>query len=177
MALAVDADRAEEGFHGMGQQAPSFGMALCAVRQALGMSQDVFGARLGVSRRTLTRWEAHDELPSVAQRKHLATSFPDVPVELRAALVRSLGLGEGFVASMAGSQHAASPPAAVVDAASAAAIVDGAFLELCEAVDVAPGRLRAGLVAFLRRIEASGVSLPEARARLAPKPTAAPRRG
>jgi hypothetical protein len=47
--------------------------------------------------------------------------------------------------------------------------VDGAFLELCEGADVAPGRLRAGLVAFLRRVEASGLTLPATRAKLEPK--------
>jgi hypothetical protein len=37
------------------------------------------------------------------------------------------------------------------------------------AVEIAPGRMRAGLVDFLRRAEASGFSLPAARAQLEPK--------
>ena len=143
----------------MGKRATSFGSALSAVRNALGLSQDVFGARLGVSRRTLTRWEIHNELPPVGQRKHIATSFPDAPVELRAALVRSLELGERFVVSFAAPR--AAPPAP--------GTLDGAFLELCERVDVAPGRLRGALVGFLRRAEASGLSLEETRAQLEPK--------
>ena len=153
----------------MGKQSVSFGSALRSVREALRLSQDVFGARLGVSRRTLTRWEIHDELPPIGQRKHIATSFPDAPVELRAALVQSLALGDGFVVSF---PEPPPPPAAAPASASPpqSAEVDGAFLELCEGADVAPGRLRAGLVAFLRRVEASGLSLPAARAQLEPKP-------
>jgi transcriptional regulator with XRE-family HTH domain len=141
----------------MRRRSTGFGVALRAVRAALGLSQDVLGARLGVSRRTLTRWECHDELPPVGQRKHIATSFQDAPYELRAALVRSLALGDGFVASFVAPRPA--PPPAGAD-------LDGAFLELCERVDVAPGRLRAGLVEFLRRAEASGLSLQTTRARL-----------
>jgi hypothetical protein len=48
--------------------------------------------------------------------------------------------------------------------------VDGAFLELCESAEIAPGRLRGALVAFLRRVEASGLLLAATRAHLEPKP-------
>lgn len=144
-----------------------FGLSLRAVRAALGMSQDVFGARLGVSRRTLTRWEIYDELPPVGQRKHIATSFPDAPAELRAALVRSLELGDGFVVSFA---PPPAPSPAPSSSPSPAYALDGAFLELCERADVAPGRLRAALVEFLRRAEASGLSLQAMRTGLEPRP-------
>ena len=146
----------------MPRRVASFGLALQAVRAALGLSQEDFGARLGVSRRTLTRWEIHDELPPVGQRKHLATSFPDAPAELRAALVRSLGLGDAFVASL----QAMAPSRAAATAQQPAVSLDGALLELCERVDVAPGRLRAALVDFLRRAEAGGLSLQATRAAL-----------
>jgi transcriptional regulator with XRE-family HTH domain len=150
----------------MGRSTVSFGTTLSRVRSSLGLSQDDFGARLGVSRRTLTRWECHDELPPVGQRKHLATSFPDVPAALRAALVQTLGLDARFVATLDPPPPALAP--ALSPAAQVASAVDGAFLELCEGVDVAPGRLRSGLVAFLRRLEASGLSLDAVRSRLEP---------
>src|SRR5579859_3938939 len=153
----------------MAKRSATFGSALRAIRAALGLSQDLFGARLGVSRRTLTRWEIYSELPPVGQRKHLATSFPDAPAELRAALVRSLELPDGFVVS-SGTTLAA-PPTARPTQPDAAAL-DGSFLELCERVEIAPGRLRAGLVDFLRSAEASGFSLPAVRAHLEPKRTA-----
>jgi transcriptional regulator with XRE-family HTH domain len=137
-------------------------LALRAVRDALGLSQDAFGARIGVSRRTLTRWEIHDELPPIGQRKHIATSFPDAPAELRERLVRSLELGDAFVVSIA---HPPLSPGQV------AAAVDGAFLELCERLDVAPGRLRGVLADFLRRAEASGLSLQAMRVQLETKTT------
>ncbi len=146
----------------MGKRSGSFGLALQAVRAALGLSQEDFGARLGVSRRTLTRWEVHDELPPVGQRKHIATSFPDAPAELRAALIRSLELGEPFVASLT----AAGPSGAAPVATQAPVSLDGALLELCERVDVAPGRLRVALADFLRRAEAAGLSLQATRAAL-----------
>jgi DNA-binding XRE family transcriptional regulator len=149
-----------------------FGLALQAVRAALGLSQDEFGARLGVTRRTLTRWEIHDQLPPVAQRKHIATSFPDAPPEPRAMLIRSLQLDEAFVASLA-AQSAATP----MSAPSSAAGLDGAFLQLCERVDVAPGRVRGALVEFLRRAAASGLSLQMTCAELESKATKATKRG
>ena len=129
----------------MRKRSEDFGLALRRVREALHLPQDAFGARLGVSRRTLTRWEAHGELPPIGQRKHLATSVPDVPSELRAALVRSLGLDDSFVAAVAAPRP------------------DGAFLELSERLDVPPARLRPALVEFLRRVEAMGLSLPATR--------------
>jgi DNA-binding XRE family transcriptional regulator len=146
----------------MAKRSEAFRFALRRVREALKLSQDVFGARLGVSRRTLTRWEVYGELPPIGQRKHIATSFPDAPVPLRAALVQSLALGDRFVVSF-------DTPAPGPTTPQQAAEVDGAFLELCEGADVAPGRLRAGLVAFLRRVEANGLSLPATRAQLEPK--------
>lgn len=158
-AYPLDVLRCPFGAFAMTKRSTRFGAALSAVRNALGLSQDVFGARLGVSRRTITRWEIHNELPPVGQRKHIATSFPDAPVELRAALVRSLELGDRFVVSFAAPR--AAPPAP--------GTLDGAFLELCERVDVAPGRVRGPLVAFLRRLDANGLSLEAACAQLEPK--------
>jgi len=151
----------------MGDRSGSFGLALQAVRAALELSQDDFGARLGVSRRTLSRWEIHDELPPVGQRKHIATSFPDAPVELRAALVRSLELDARFVASLAA--PVPTPPPALAAASPSVATLDGAFLALCERVDVAPGGMRVALVEFLRRAEAGGLSLQATRTALEPK--------
>jgi DNA-binding XRE family transcriptional regulator len=154
----------------MRKKAAGFGLALQGVRSALRLSQDAFGARLGVSRRTLTRWEIHDELPPVGQRKHIATSFPDVPFELRAALIRSLALDDAFVAPLIAppAPHVPSPaPAPALHLPPGA--LDGAFLDLCERVGVAPGPLRAALVEFLRRAEASGLSLQATRAQLEPR--------
>ncbi len=156
----------------MGKRSLSFGHALQAVRASLGLSQGALGVRLGVSRRTLTRWEIHDELPPIPQRKHLATSFPDVPGELAEALARAMELDEGFVASVAAARAASSgvPPMPSPGA------LDGALLELCESADVAPGRLRPALVGFLRRAEALGLSLPSTRMALEASPTKASRR-
>ncbi|HEY3820060.1 MAG TPA: helix-turn-helix transcriptional regulator [Polyangiaceae bacterium] len=151
----------------MGKRSAGFGLALTRVRAALGLSQESFGARIGVSRRTLTRWEIYDELPPVGQRKHLATSLPDAPPELRAALVRTLQLDDAFIAPLV------EPPPAP---APSTAALDGAFLALCEQVELAPGRMRAGLVAFLRRAEAMGLSLEATRAGLEPKPARRPLR-
>jgi transcriptional regulator with XRE-family HTH domain len=159
----------------MGERTVSFGRALSAVRAALGLSQDDFGARLGVSRRTLSRWEIHDELPPVGQRKHIATSFPEAPAELRAALVRSLQLDDRFVATLAAAVSTQTPPLATAPLPAGA--LDGALLELCERVEVAPGRLRVALVAYLRRAEATGVSLQALRASLEPRTTTGPKRG
>ncbi|HEY3821584.1 MAG TPA: helix-turn-helix transcriptional regulator [Polyangiaceae bacterium] len=154
----------------MARRGDAFGFALQAVRGALRLTQDGLGARLGVSRSTLTRWEIHDELPPIGQRKHIATSFPDVPSELRAALIRSLALDDAFVASLDPPRAPPSPPASPALPPGA---LDGAFLELCESADVPPARLRAGLIAFLLRAEATGLTLEGARAQLHPAAKAA----
>ena len=60
---------------------------------------------------------------------------------------------------------APSPAAAPPSVAS----LDGALLELCERVDVAPGGMRVALVEFLRRAEAAGLSVPAIRAALEPR--------
>ncbi len=158
----------------MADRSESFGLALSALRAALKLSQDDFGARLGVSRRTLSRWEIHDELPPVGQRKHIATSFPDAPAELRAALVRSLELDARFVASLLAPVPA---PAPAIAAAPSVATLDGALLDLCERVDVAPGGMRVALVEFLRRAEALGLSLQATRTAIEPKATKTTKRG
>jgi transcriptional regulator with XRE-family HTH domain len=156
----------------MEDRSASFGVALSAVRAALKLSQDDFGARLGVSRRTLSRWEIHDELPPVGQRKHIATSFPDAPADLRAALVRSLELDARFVASLL--PPAPTPAPALATAPPPAAALDSALLALCERADVPPGRMRTALVEFLRGAEATGLSLPAIRAALEPRAGASP---
>jgi hypothetical protein len=74
------------------------------------------------------RWEVYGELPPIGQRKHIATSFPDAPVALRAALVQSLPLGDRFVVSF--DAPAPVPTTPVPTTPQQAAEVDGAFLEL-----------------------------------------------
>jgi transcriptional regulator with XRE-family HTH domain len=159
----------------MGDRSGSFGLALQAVRAALKLSQDGFGARLGVSRRTLTRWEIYDELPPVGQRKHIATSFPDAPADLRAALVQSLQLDARFVASLTAA--APTPAPSLAAAPPSVATLDSALLDLCERVDVAPGGMRVALVEFLRRAEALGLSLQATRAALEPRAVKSAKRG
>jgi hypothetical protein len=94
----------------MSKRSAAFGTALRAVHQWLGLTKVAFAARLGVSTRTILRWEDYDELPPVPQRTRLALSFPDVPVQLRAALARAMELDEAFVLT-----HAA-PPLPPIDA-------------------------------------------------------------
>ena len=135
-----------------------FGVALLALRESLGLAQEAFGSRIGVSRRTLTRWEAHGELPPVAQRKHIATAFPEAPAELRAALVASLDLGGDFEAMVAG-------PGSLEPAPDA---LDSALLAMAEQLDMGPGRLRGALLGFLRRVQESGLPIEAACALIGP---------
>ena len=150
----------------------TFGVTLRQIRDALRLTQPELGARLGVSQRTITRWEVHGDLPPLGQRKHLATSFPDVPHALRAALARSLELDEAFVAG-----HAAPPAPAPVAQAPSPGALDGAFLELAERIGVAPGPLRAALVDFLRRAEAMGLTVQATRGLMEPKAAGSKRSG
>ena len=136
----------------------SFAQSMCDVRSAMGWTQDQMGGRLGVSRRTLTRWECHDELPPIGVRKHIATALWDAPANLRMALVRALGLDDAFVEAVIAPRAVPAPP----PPPPAPELIDGAFLELCERANVAPGQLRAALADFLRRADASGFSMASA---------------
>ena len=139
---------------------PAFGLALQAVRNALRLSQDTFGARLGVSRRTLTRWEIHNELPPVAQRKHIATSFPEAPSELRKALVESLGLDEQFAVQVTKAKAGEAVPGAL----------EAALLAMAEHLDIGPKRVRDALHEFVTRAHEGGLTLESIRRSLAAKP-------
>jgi transcriptional regulator with XRE-family HTH domain len=134
-----------------------FAAAFNAARTALGLSQREIGLRLGVARRTLTRWEIDGDLPPLGQRKHIATSFADAPAEVRAALVASLELDEAFVLSLAVPERERAP---------AGHDLNGALLAICEQLDVSPGRVRAALLDFLGRLDAMGLSVQAVRASL-----------
>jgi transcriptional regulator with XRE-family HTH domain len=144
----------------MSKRNADFGSSLTALRVALRLSKSELAARLRVSSKTIGRWENDGEMPPLAQRKHLASSFSDAPSHLHAALVDALELDPSFAASLAPSSPASS---------SAASVVDGALLALCERADVSPARMRAVLADFLRRIEQAGLSLASTRALLEPK--------
>jgi len=152
----------------MSKDNASLDSSLMALRVALRLSKTELGARLGVSRKTIARWENDGEMPPIGQRKHVATSFPDAPPHLHAALVRALGLDPSFAASLAPSSPAPS---------NAASVVDGAFLALCERADASPVRMRAALLDFLRRAEEGGLSLASTRALLEPKTVTPAARG
>jgi transcriptional regulator with XRE-family HTH domain len=134
----------------------AFGTALANLRHALHLSQDELGARLGVSRRTLTRWEVHGELPPIGQRKHLATAFPDAPPKLVADLIRTLGLGAEFAVRIPGASSPNVDPA----------LVDEAFFSMAEQLDIGPKRLREALIAFLGRLREGGLTIDAACVRL-----------
>jgi DNA-binding XRE family transcriptional regulator len=142
------------------RQPVRWGLGLVSLRSVMHWTQDQLGARLGVSRRTLTRWEIHHELPPIGVRKHIVTSLPDAPVELRDRLVRMLGLGDEFLAA------AVAAPAGPPQPPPAPQLLDGALLDLCERIDVAPGTVRPAVIEFLRRAEASGFSLETTRTAL-----------
>jgi transcriptional regulator with XRE-family HTH domain len=143
----------------MPPRSKAFAQALRSVRKSLGESQDTFGARLDVARRTLTRWEIRGELPPMAQRKHLATVLGDVRRDLQDELLESLELGDEFAALV--SERA--PDTQPRDPAAALAGVDAAVLAMAEELDVGPRKLRAALTRLLVRLEAAGLSLAAAR--------------
>jgi DNA-binding XRE family transcriptional regulator len=138
----------------------AFAIALRALRDSLDESQGTFGARLGVTQRTMTRWEVDGELPPLAQRKHLATVLGGARPDLVAPLHAALGLPADFVQMLAPAPMASAAPVST-DAARAA--LDTAVATMAEDLDVGPRKLRAAVVELLRCLQETGLPLEAAR--------------
>lgn len=119
------------------------------IRRRLGATQRAFGQKLGVTARTVTRWELeqspmpHDALP----RALLLLRAKDAAAADRIAL--DLGL-----------------PAAAAQEDARRAALDHAVFAAADALDVSPRRARVVLAAFVTHLAAAGLSSSDARARL-----------
>jgi transcriptional regulator with XRE-family HTH domain len=133
------------------------GALLGRARLALHESQTDFGARFGVSKRTIIRWEAAASVPfDLATVRALAQAVyprdPEVASEIAAEAGHTLA-SFGIAPAVAPSPER----------------MDRVVLAAAEAADVSPVTIRRALTAALDRATSLGLSLDEMRATLAPR--------
>lgn len=119
------------------------GSALRACRLALEHRQHEFAAHIGVSRRTLSRWEFDDQQPPMAERERVMTWVADAPPHLVRALANAWGI--------ATPPQAMPPPVATPTATPTD--LEGVVFKGAEDLDVSPRRLRAVLIDLLNETE------------------------
>ncbi len=119
------------------------GTALRACRVALEHGQHELAARLGVSRRTLSRCEFDDQQPPVAERERVMTWLADAPPHLVRALANAWGIA---------TPPQAMPPPVVTNEAIHVGL-GGIVFKGADDLDVSPRRLRAVLIDLLKETE------------------------
>jgi transcriptional regulator with XRE-family HTH domain len=133
------------------------GIAIAAARMELRWTQEELGRHLGVSEKTISRWELGEVKPRIGDRPRLvealAAASPQAIAQMRAAF----------------GMAAAAAPAAPQAHAHARLALEAALFALAEAADCSPRAVRAGAFAFLSHLELSGIRVEDARALLAGK--------
>lgn len=148
------------------------GLALQLLRDSYKISQGDMAAKLGVSLRTMQRWELGHRLPTREQLTRIAGAI------MRDDRDRAEDLAAGFGTSLEilGFEPAASddttppPPPPATPPREA---IELALYVAAEQLDVRPSAARAPFVAFLNKLGALGVSCAEAARVLAPDVAAA----
>jgi transcriptional regulator with XRE-family HTH domain len=144
-----------------------FGAALAKVRRALALDQGELAGYIGASRASVSRWESGAFLPMSGYHANILAAVAAAPPELVRELTRTL------VGVDPGPPRPPAPVARPEDAVEPRAAMSEVLLDIAEALDVSPRRLRAGLIDALGRIERLGLTPKAAREALAlPKKSA-----
>ena len=134
---------------------PTGSPLLAQVRTALLLTQAEFGARMGVSKRTVIRWEQADSLATPAILMQAASLIQTQDARLAAA-VRAGALRLGAVLGLApGEVDPSLIPARSAEAIALDGVLAAAALGLRVSMDAARPALRAALV----RAQASGLTM------------------
>jgi transcriptional regulator with XRE-family HTH domain len=163
----------------------NFRVAVRQLRTKMGWTQTQLGARLSVSRRTLSHWENGFWLPPFKQRLHVVLALREAPPEYVLEIADALGVSldplvkpllqtfeDALDASIDAEQGViAQPPVAVVAApepprprpapTDLRAAVDAVVREVADALDARPNAVRAAIVATLQACRALGANLDE----------------
>jgi transcriptional regulator with XRE-family HTH domain len=138
------------------------GGALRDCRRALKFTQRAFAKQIGVSTRTLSRWEFDDHHPPIAERNRVMTWVAHAPP----ALVRTLA----YAWQVAVPPQAALPP----PEPPAPPPLEAALYDAAEEHDIGPRRLRAAIIHLLRAIERTQLTPTAAREQLEARAKRAP---
>jgi DNA-binding XRE family transcriptional regulator len=153
---------------------------LTSAQIALGLSQEELGKRLGVSRRTMVRWAAGHNGPSIAQWVAIVRYVHPVDPALAARIAEEMGESlESFglartSPSRAGS--AATPEPAPRAPLSVGVLVDSIVCAAAEAVATTPQAIRPALLAAFERAALAALTVDEVRAALRVTAAASPSR-
>jgi DNA-binding XRE family transcriptional regulator len=147
---------------------------LTQAQTALGLTQETLGDLLGVSRRTMTRWQGGGHHPSIQQWADLARHVYRVKPALAQAIASEMGetlVSLGLVAPPAPPQPAPVAPAAPSrPEAPTVALVDSIVCAAAEAVASTPQSMRPALLAAFERAAVVHLSIDDIRAALRPRP-------
>jgi transcriptional regulator with XRE-family HTH domain len=139
---------------------PPIALGIAKARRLVGLAQRELGARVGVSGRSVSRWETGHWEPHRAQRLSLLKVFAELPPPMvRELTVLLSGVDPGPPAP------AAAPAPEPVDVR---ALVDRLVLSAADQLDVGPRSLRAALATMLGSLDRAQIALPAVLAALAP---------
>jgi transcriptional regulator with XRE-family HTH domain len=159
------------------------GDAIGRIRRELGVDQEVFGRRMGVSGRTLSRWETGRVVPTRAQCEAMLPFLAGASPESVRAFEEAAGLRDPAPPHAApepspdspDSSHASRPsPAPAAALPDLHAAVDDAVRAYAEDLDVSARRLRLVLAMFLGDLERLALPVPRARELVARRRPAPP---
>jgi transcriptional regulator with XRE-family HTH domain len=151
---------------------------LFRARQSVGMSQEAFGDSLGVSKRTVSRWEAGGATLSPFQACQLARMVYPKDTVLAAELagaasetLESLGLMVKAPAPLG------PPPVPALAPLPSRLVVDAVVCVAADALGAAPNTVRAALYAAFKRAKELRLSVDDVEIALAPAAPASPVEG
>jgi transcriptional regulator with XRE-family HTH domain len=130
---------------------------LTHAQHALGGTQTTLGELVGVTRRTVWRWQSGQSFPPVPSLETIARKVHPVDPALAERLAAAAGAtleGLGIVAP-----KPAHKPDPLADPARRRVYVDSVVCAAAEAVDLPPGVVRRALAIALSRARETGVSL------------------
>jgi transcriptional regulator with XRE-family HTH domain len=163
-----------------GVNLPSFAEALRDAREQAEKSESALAKELGVSDRTVQRWELAEAAPSSSLRPKIAGALLGATYETWEELVDSLGLSlDAMRARYPDETRGSSPPSApsieapgvVVPAPDARKAMDESVRALAEHLDVTARHLRLAFATLLADVERLGLS-PGAARQIVLQPTA-----
>jgi transcriptional regulator with XRE-family HTH domain len=134
---------------------PKIGAVLAAGRRQLRLTQDEVGAHLGVSGRTIHRWETDQRRPRPRELPHLLRRLHELSPPLAARLASATGVAL---------EAAGIAPAVSASDVAQRNALDAAICAAAEELDVSPRRLRPGVAALLARLREARVSIEDAAA-------------
>jgi DNA-binding XRE family transcriptional regulator len=143
--------------------ARAFKRVFVNARQTLGMNQGQLADAMGVSRRTIIRWQLGQTSPVEVQVRQLAAMVREEDEDLADELLAAAMLAPEPVPQQGGAQAAADPIVAVPSPQALdpvpAHVIDAIVCAAADAADRVPRTMRPALLAAFARAKELGVSI------------------